>query len=67
MSDAQKTEPAIKPLNTHATSTPAGASVPDVRGLEGDVKPLDTHATGIPAGEAEDTTDNTHATSEPAN
>ncbi|WP_326699212.1 hypothetical protein OG909_19040 [Streptomyces sp. NBC_01754] len=66
MSDAKNTEPVIKPLNTHATSTPAGKTVPDVRDMEGGVKPLNTHATGAPVGKAEDTTDNTHATSEPA-
>ncbi|MFD7067624.1 hypothetical protein ACFV97_10375 [Streptomyces sp. NPDC059913] len=62
MADAQSTKPTIKPLNTHATSAPV-----DVRGTNGEIKPLNTHATTAPEGEAENTTDNTHATSEPAN
>lgn len=67
MSDAKSTEPTIKPLNTHATSAPAGEGVPDVRLGSEEIKPLNTHATAAPAGEAVDKTDNTHATSEPAN
>ncbi|MER0446387.1 hypothetical protein ACFYM2_00345 [Streptomyces sp. NPDC006711] len=69
MGDIKSTEPVIKPLDVHATTTADdGTFTPlDVHatgvGGAGTVKPLDVHATATGAA----STNDVHATAEPVN
>ncbi|MCX4394764.1 hypothetical protein OG887_23930 [Streptomyces sp. NBC_00053] len=62
MGDKKKTDPIVKPQDTHATGAETGSvTTQDTHATGGDIKLTDTHATGgtKPL--------DTHATSEPAN
>lgn len=63
MGELKKTDPIIKPQDTHATGEETGtATTQDTHATGGDIKALDTHATG-----GDIKPQDTHATSEPAN
>ncbi|MGW3654224.1 hypothetical protein ACWD6R_00220 [Streptomyces sp. NPDC005151] len=50
MGEAKKTEPVIKPQDTHATGAESDAvTTLDTHATGGDIKPQDTHATSEPA------------------
>ncbi|MFG3528953.1 hypothetical protein ACGF8B_19685 [Streptomyces sp. NPDC047917] len=63
MGEKKKTDPIIKPQDTHATGAETGsATTQDTHATGGDIKLTDTHATG-----GDIKLMDTHATSEPAN